>query len=185
MEKIVILTIQRRMHLAEETKQSLLDVGVNENQIEIIIGYNKLDYPEMKKPYHLVAKAFINKVLSFAIDNDTSIYYTECGVLFKSNPFDIPIVTNEINWLGYISKMKDYIIGAKLIYLPLTILKDMNNNPPKLAHMDRFIRQYALKNHKLVVSDKSYTFLQDYESDWGTESQLKKKKALKKKYLRS
>ena len=181
--KIVILTIERRIHLAEVTKQSLIAEGVNENQIEIIIGYDKLDYPDMKRPYHLLTMAFIDKVLPFAIDNDTSIYYTECGVLFKCNPFNISIDNEIVNWLGYISKMKDYTIGSKLIYLPLSIITDMNNNPPRLAHMDRFIRQYALKNNKLVVSDKSHIFLQDYESDWGTEIQLKRKKALKKKYL--
>jgi len=169
MEKIVILTIERRMHLAKVTKQSLLDVGVNENQIEIVKGYDKLDYPNIKRLYRLVTKGFIEKVLQYALDNGTSIYYIECGTLFNVNPFDIELKENTINWLGYIRNTKDYITGAKLIYIPLNICKDLVSSPPPMAHVDRYIRNYGIKNNCLVVANKSYTFLQDYESDWGTK----------------
>ena len=180
---IVILTIKRRLHLAEATKQSLLDNGVNENQIEIIIGYDKLDYPDMKRPYHLVGKALMEIVIPYAIDNNTSIFYTECGTLFNENPFDLLVNKDKINWLGYIKKLKDYIIGAKLIYLPLPIMKHIIDKPPpliRLGHIDRMIRNYALKYNCLEVADKTHISLMDYPSDWGTAEQLKRKKVLKK-----
>ena len=167
--KIVILTIERRLHLAKATKQSLLDVGVKENQIEIIIGYDKLDYPDMEKQYHLVTKAFIEKVLQYALDNETSIYYTQCGTLFNVNPFEIELQEDKINWLGYLRNRKDYIVGTKLVYLPINICKDMLNTPPPMARDDRYIRNYGIKNNCLVVADKSYIHLQDYPSDWGTK----------------
>ena len=168
--KIVILTIERRMHLAEVTKQSLLDNGVLEEQIEIIKGYDKENYPDMKRPYLLVLMAFYKWVLKYAIDNDTSIFYTQCGTLFKENPLEIPIVKDKINWLGYIKNMKHYIVGAKLIYIPLSIIKDLNSleKKPK-ARIDRVIRNYGLKHDCLVVADKSHTTLQEYESAWGTK----------------
>jgi hypothetical protein len=167
--KIVILTIERRLHLAKATKQSLLDVGVKENQIEIIIGYDKLDYPNLKRLYHLLTKAFIEKVLQYALDNETSIYHTECGTLFNVNPFDIELEEDKINWLGYLRNRKDYIVGSKLVYVPINICKDILNTSPPMAHLDRYIRNYGIKNDCLVVANKSYTYLQDYVSDWGTK----------------
>ena len=169
--KIVILTIERRLHLAKATKQSLLDVGVKENQIEIVIGYDKLDYPDIvkNKLNHLVTKAFIEKVLQYALDNETSVFYIQCGTLFNVNPFDIELEEYKINWLGYLRNRKDYIVGSKLVYLPLNICKDMLNTPPPMAKVDRYIRNYGIKNDCLVVADKSYTYLQDYPSDWGTK----------------
>lgn len=166
---IVILTIRRRMKLALATKQSLLDVEVDEDQIHIIEGYDKLDYPGMLNPHHLVTKAFMDLVLPYAIFKHTSIFYTECGTLFNKNPFKISIEEDRINWLGYIRNMKWYIVGAKLIYIPLSIIKDIKNKPPRMAHIDRMIRNYGRKNDCLIVADKSYTNLQDYESDWGTK----------------
>ena len=93
---IIILTIERRMHLAEATKQSLLDNGVLEEDIVIMYGYDKDNYPEMKKPYHLLTKAFLERVLPFAIENNSSILYTECGTLFKSNPLELLIIKDKI-----------------------------------------------------------------------------------------
>ena len=170
MTKIVILTIERRMNLAQATKQSLLDVGVLEEQIEIIKGYDKDNYPDMKRPYLLVVMAFFNWVLPYAIDNNTSIFYTECGTLFNENPFELLIIKDKINWLGYLRNMKHYIVGAKLIYFPLSIIKEMNSLEKKpRAHIDRAIRNYGLKHDCLIVADKSHTTLQDYESAWGTK----------------
>ena len=166
---IIILTIERRMGLAIKTKQSLLDNGVLEEDIVIMYGYDKENYPEMKRPYHLVAKAFLERVLPFAIENNSSILYTECGTLFKSNPLELLIVKDKINWLGYIRNTKHYITGAKLIYFPLNIIKDIVAKDLRLAHIDRMIRNYGLKNDCLEVSDKSQTTLIDYPSDWGTK----------------
>ena len=180
---IIILTIERRMYLAEATKQSLLDNGVLEEDIVIMYGYDKENYPSdivVKRPYHLVGKAFLERVLPFAIENNSSILYTECGTLFKSNPLELLIVKDKINWLGYIRNTKHYIIGAKLIYFPLNIIKDIVAKPLRLAHVDRMIRNYGLKNDCLEVADKSHITQMDYPSDWGTENQLKKKKILKK-----
>lgn len=182
---IVILTIKRRMHLALETKQSLLDVGVNEDQIHIIEGYDKEDYKGMLNPHHLLTKAFMNFILPYAIFKPSSIYYTECGTLFDENPFDISIDEDRINWLGYIRNMKSYIIGTKLIYLPLPIIKDMIEAKPRMAHLDRMIRNYGKKNDCLVVANKTHIYQMDYESDWGTVEQLKRKKVLKNKIKKS
>ena len=166
---IVILTIKRRMHLANATKQSLLDLEVDEDQIHIIEGYDKEDYQGMIHPHHLVTKAFMDLVLPYAIFKHTPIFYTECGVLFNENPFKISVEENRINWLGYIRNLKWYIVGAKLIYLPLSIMKDIKNKPPPMSHIDRMIRNYGRNNDCLIVVDKSYTYLQSYESDWGTK----------------
>lgn len=182
---IVILTIRRRMHLALATKQSLLDNGVDEEQIHIIEGYDKNDYNEMKRSYHLVTKAFMDFILPYAIEENSSIFYTEDGVLFDENPFKIILEEDRINWLGYIRNMKWYIIGVKLLYLPLPIIKDMLKVRPRLAHLDRMIRNYAIKNDCLVVAEKSHIYQMDYPSDWGTEEQLKRKKILKNKILKS
>lgn len=182
---IVILTIKRRMHLALATKQSLLDVGVLEDQIHIIEGYDKLDYLGMLNPHHLVCKAFMDMILPYAIFKHTSIFYTECGTLFDENPFDISIDEDSINWLGYIRNMKSYIIGVKLVYFPLSIIKDIKNKPPRMAHLDRMIRNYGKKNDCLVVANETHIYQMDYESDWGTLEQLKRKKVLKNKIKKS
>jgi len=182
---IVILTIRRRMHLALATKQSLLDNGVKEDQIHIIEGYDKEDYNGMKRSYQLVAKAFMDFILPYAVEENSSIFYTEDGVLFKSNPFEISQEEDRINWLGYIRNNKWYIIGAKLIYLPLPIIKDMLKVRPPLAHIDRLIRNYGIKNDCLVVADESHIYQMNYPSEWGTEEQLKRKKRLKKQIIKS
>jgi len=182
---IVILTIKRRMHLALATKQSLLDVGVQEEQIHIIEGYDKEDYKGMLRPHLLLSNAFMEFILPYAVENNTSIFYTECGTLFNCNPFDISIEEDRINWLGYIRNMKWYIIGTKLIYLPLTIIKDMVTNPPPMAHLDRMIRNYGRKNDCLVVADETHISQMNYASDWGTVEQLKRKENLKNKIKKS
>ena len=182
---IVILTIKRRMHLALATKQNLLEHGVLEDQIQILEGYDKEDYKGMLRPHLLVSKAFMNIVLPFAVENNTSIFYTECGTLFNCNPFDISIDEDHINWLGYIRNMKCYIIGVKLVYLPLSIIEDMIEVKPPLAHLDRMIRNYGKKNDCLSVANESHIYQMDYPSDWGTKEQLKRKKVLKNKILKS
>jgi len=182
---IVILTIRRRIHLANATKQSLLDVGVLEDQIKIIEGFDKQDYKGMLRPHLLLSKAFMEFILPYAVENNTSIFYTECGTLFDENPFDISIEEDRINWLGYIRNMKWYIIGSKLVYLPLKSMKDMLRNPPPMAHLDRMIRNYGRKNDCLVVADQTHIYQMDYPSDWGTIDQLKRKKILKNKIKKS
>ena len=123
----------------------------------------------MKRQNHLLTKGFIEKVLQYALDNETSIYYTECGTLFDVNPFEIEVQEDKINWLGYLRNRKDYIVGSKFIYLPINICKDILSSLPPMAILDRYIRNYGLKNNCLVVADKSYIHLQDYPSDWGTK----------------
>ncbi len=182
---IVILTIRRRMHLAKATKQSLLDVGVLEEQIHIVEGYDKEDYKGMLRPHLLVSKAFMDIILPYAVENNTSIFYTECGTLFDENPFDISIEEDRINWVGYIRNMKWYIVGVKLVYLPLPIIKDMLRVPPPRAHLDRMIRNYGRKNDCLVVADETHIYQMHYPSDWGTIEQIKRKKILKNKILKS
>lgn len=182
---IVILTIKRRMHLALATKQSLLEHGVDEDQIKIVEGYDKEDYKGMLRPHLLVSKAFMDIVIPCAVENNTSIFYTECGTLFNCNPFDISIDEDHINWLGYIRKMKLYIIGVKLVYLPLSIIEDMIEVKPPLAHLDRMIRNYGIKNDCLSIANESHIYQMDYPGDWGTKEQLKRKKVLKSKILKS
>ena len=39
----------------------------------------------------------------------------------------------------------------------------------KYGHIDRVIRNYGEERDILFILERSITFLQDYESDWGTK----------------
>ena len=176
---IVILTIRRRMHLALATKQSLLDNGVDEDQIHIIEGYDKEDYKGMLRPHHLLTKGFMELVLPYAIFKHTSIFYTECGTLFNGNPFKIRVEEDRINWLGYIRNMKWYIVGTKLIYLPLSIMKDIKNRGVNVLFTT--LDCYITEKMKKVVNNYSSCSIEGRY----TGNVIKKRhvKGLKSKYL--
>ena len=176
----VILTIPRRIKLAELTKESLISVGVDEKDIEIIFGYDKLDFPDMNKPYLLVTSGFFNFILTRIIFEKKACYYVECGTMFKENPFNIDIDKTKINWLGYLFSNKSYICGVKCVYIPVAVAEDMMKNKPKrLAHLDRFLRNYGLKKNCLLVAKSSIIGQFDYESSWGTPTQIERKKKIK------
>jgi hypothetical protein len=176
----VILTIPRRIKLAELTKESLISVGVDEKDIEIIFGYDKLDFPDMDRPYLLVTSAFFNFILTKIIFEKKALYYVECGTMFKENPLNIDIDKTKINWLGYLFSKKSYICGVKCVYLPIETAEDMMKNKPKrLAHLDRYIRNYGIKKNKLIVLNSSIIGQFQYDSDWGTAIQIDRKKKIK------
>ena len=169
---IIILTIKRRMYLALKTKKSLIDVGVPRENIYIIEGYDRLDYPDMKRPHLLLIEAFFDKWLPVALDLNEHCYYVECGTLFKENPYNIEKQFNKINWLGYIRHNKSYTTGTKCLYIPRQIIQLLYYEPPekkKYGHIDRVIRNYGEERDILFILERSITFLQDYESDWGTK----------------
>jgi len=167
-QMIVILSIERRKDLALKTFESLLDCGVPKEKIKIIYGYDKLNYPEIK-PFHLVPKALFELIIPQTIGD---IFYVECGTKFKENPLNIEIDKQKINWLGYVRILKNYIVGAKCIYLPRIILEDLKNIK-KYTHIDKMIMNYGIKNNNLLVSENSIVNFYKYESDFNTKKNKK------------
>ena len=173
---IIIHSILRRKDLAELTKQSLIENGVEENEIKIMFGDDRLDNPLMKRPHLLVSKFFYNEILSYCYKEKEDCIYIQDGTLFSSNPLSIKFDETKINWLGYLRMDSDYIVGAKFIYIPYNIVKDMILNFPQsknFGRIDRMIRDYGLKNDRLTKEPRLNITLAEYKSDWGNSHKIK------------
>lgn len=173
---IIIHSILRRKHLAELTKKSLIDNGVEESKIKIMFGEDQLDYPLMKRPHLLVSKFFYNKILDYCYKENHDCIYIQDGCIFKNNPLNIDFNNKKINWLGYLRLQKDYIVGAKFIFIPFHIVKDMTLNYPQnknFGRIDRMIRNYGLKNNNLITEPRINIDLTEYNSEWGTSHKIR------------
>lgn len=183
---IIILTIYRRMHLALATKKSLMEHGVKSEEIMIIEGFDKLDFPDMNMPHRLLTRAFFERWLPLALQLHGHCYYVEDGTLFNENPLLINKQYNKINWLGYIFNQKHYTCGTKCIYFPREIIKLMSFEPPdkkRWGHLDRVIRKYGEEKDILYVLPSPIISQMNYKSDWGTKHQLLEKERKKKKMM--
>jgi len=173
---IIIHSILRRKHLAELTKKSLMDNGVEESKIKIMFGDDRLDHPLMKRPHLLVSKFFYNEILPYCYKENEDCIYIQDGCIFSSNPLNINFNELKINWLGYLRMHGDYIVGAKFIYIPYNIVKHMILNFPankNFGRIDRMIRDYGIKHDKLTKEPRLSIELTEYVSDWGNSHKIK------------
>ena len=180
----VILTIESRIELANETKQSLVDVGVNPEDIVFMFGYDKKDYPNMKKPYTLISRYFIDSILPAVEKVGEDMFYVEDGTLFSCNPLDYIVDRRKIVWMGYIFRHVNYICGSKCIYIPLDVVsKLIAKQIKRFSHIDRLIRNFGILNNNMLVLDQSIIYQAEYESSWGTTCQKDRKAMFKNKLL--
>tara|TARA_S200002703_G_scaffold67100_1_gene58287 strand:- start:10750 stop:11454 length:705 start_codon:yes stop_codon:yes gene_type:complete len=168
-EKYYIITTPSRKMLAQLTRYSLHNVGlVPENQIYFIKGYNyETDFPELKKRYALLIRAFKDKFLPKAIkdaEKGLGSWWVEDGTRFTGHPKVVD--KTKINWLGYIKRMSHYIVGSKCLYFPASVIKELyaQRDSIKDQHIDRFIKNWGERNNKLYVAPTSITYLQTYSS---------------------
>ncbi len=180
----VILTIESRIELAKETRQSLINVGVNPEDIVFMFGYDQKDYPNMNKPYTLLSRYFIDSILPTVEKVKEDMFYVEDGTLFSCNPIDYIVDRRKIVWMGYIFRHVNYICGAKCIYIPLDIVsKLIAKQIKRFSHIDRLIRNFGILNDNMLILDQTIIYQAEYESAWGTTSQKERKAKFKKKLL--
>jgi len=180
----VILTIESRIELAKETRQSLINVGVNPEDIVFMFGYDQKDYPNMNKPYTLLSRYFIDSILPAVEKVKEDMFYVEDGTLFSCNPIDYIVDRRKIVWMGYIFRHVNYICGAKCIYIPLDIVsKLIAKQIKRFSHIDRLIRNFGILNDNMLILDQTIIYQAEYESAWGTTSQKERKAKFKKKLL--
>ena len=126
-ENFYILTLPKRKMLGALTKYSLENTAnIKSENIKYIQGFTPEDLPLLKKKHALPLRAFLNKFLPLALsDAEKGIgsWWVEDGSRFVTRP-KVEQRT-KINWAGYINRMKHYIVGAKCIYFPPRIIKDL------------------------------------------------------------
>jgi hypothetical protein len=167
--KFYIITTPKRKMLSALTRYSLHNVGlIPEKNIVYIKGYDyDTDFPDLKKRYALLIRAFKNKFLPEAFkdaEKGRGSWWVEDGTRFTGHPAVVD--KNKINWMGYIKRMSHYIVGSKCVYFPARIIKNLYAMRDKIKdqHIDRFFKNYGEKNNELYVAPVSITFLQDYSS---------------------
>ena len=176
-----IMTAPNRDLQYKNTLKSLEVAGIEKKRIKKIMGFDYALFPDMKKKYALLLKAFTDKFLPEALkfaNKGIGSYWIEDGSKLQEKPKLID--KSKINWLGYINHMKHYTVGSKFIYFPPAIIKDLYNKKDtiKPQHIDRFIKNYGEKNNKLVVAPKSFVYQTIYErATPATKAQLKGKEA--------
>ena len=174
--KVVILTVPSRYDLAAVTYQSCLDVGIPEEMIHIIDGYEKEHFKERLNK--IVIKSFIDKIVLQHPNED--LLYIEDGVILQENPLSIITPSEYIEWLGYIRRQKNYIVGCKVIYFPKEHIEKIIDRK-RFPHMDRAVYEYGIKNECLYIHPHTIVKFQDYESSIpGTGYQLHWKNKLKR-----
>jgi len=175
--KFYIITKVKRKMLANLTRYSLHNVGlIPEKNIKFLKGYDyDTDFPELKKRYALIIRAFKDKFLPIALEDakkGIGAWWVEDGTRFTGHPRVVD--KTKINWLGYIKRMSHYIVGSKCVYFPASIIKELYaiRDTIKDQHIDRFIKNWGEKNNKLYVAPVSITFLMEYKSSTpATEAQ--------------
>jgi len=176
----LIATINERKIECARTYDRLIELGVSPDNIIIDFGFKPSDCPNLKRDYHTVLYRFIDFRVPKMIDYDDDFVYLEDNVYPLKRVEDIDIDKQKINWLGYIFNHKSYIGGFKYIYFPKEVLKEIPTKvqPLRMQHIDRWIRNYAIKNNILKI-DQNYIKLYRSESCWGTPEQKKRKEVLK------
>ena len=182
--KYIIFTMKNRSIEYNRTYNRLLELGIKQEDIIIDFGFTHEEVPELKKNFHLLIHKFLTVTVPNMIDLNEDLVYLEDNVYPIKKLDDIDIDKNKINWLGYIFNNKTYICGNKYVYFPLEIMKDIHNlhikSKIRYQHFDRFIRNYGMKNDKLVIG-KNHIFLFQSLSCWGSDEQKKRKQKLKEK----
>ena len=174
--KVVILTVPNRYHLAAVTYQSCLDVGIPEEMIHVVDGYEKEHFKE--KLNKIVIKSFIDKIVLKHPNED--LLYIEDGTILQENPLSIITPSEYIEWLGYIRKQKNYMVGCKVVYFPKEHIKKIIDRK-RFPHMDRAIYEYSIKNECLYVHPHTIVKFQEYDTSIpGTGYQLHWKNKLKR-----
>ena len=174
--KVVILTVPSRYDLAAVTYQSCLDVCIPEDMIHVIDGYEKEHFK--LKLNKLVIKSFIDKIVLQHPNED--LLYIEDGTILQENPLNIITPSEYIEWLGYIRRQKNYIVGCKVVYFPKEHIKKIIDRK-RFPHMDRAIYEYGIKNECLYIHPHTIVKFQDYETSIpGTGYQYKWKEKLKR-----
>ena len=156
MDKYFINTFKRNLHQAERLKQNLLEYGIKEENIFIIEGYDLLENPHIKRS-KLCFRNFFDFMLPKMIETNSNCYYLEDHTIICDNPENYE-KNNLIVWLGFMKKLKDYIVGAHLVFLHKDLIKTLEENKETFnpSHIDSFFMKYGLKNNILQI-DKSIT----------------------------
>lgn len=174
--KVVILTVPSRYDLAAVTYQSCLDVGIPEEMICVIDGYEKEHFKH--KVNSICIRAFIDKIVPQYPNED--ILYIEDGTILQENPLNIITPSEYIEWLGYIRRQKCYIVGCKVIYFPKEHIKKIIDRK-RFPYFDRAVYEYGKKNECLYIHPHTIVKFQEYETSHpGTGYQFKWKQKLKR-----
>jgi len=158
-----INSYKRNEKQAIRLKDNLVKMGVNRTNIKIIYGYD-LTKPEIWKKKHpkltkqkLVFHNFFDFILPEMLKSGKNAYYLEDHTVVYDNPDKYP-KDNKLVWLGFMKRLKDYIVGAHLVYLDKDLIKELDRDKAKYrpAYIDRFFKNLAEKKGYLQI-DKSIT----------------------------
>ena len=138
---------------ATKVQENLIELGIDKKDITIIDGYNIVDIGMI--PSKVCFHNFFDKILPFVKED---VYYLEDDVKIYENPEYFPKY-HMIHWLGFSKILKDYIVGAHLVYLSKEMVDELKKNQSKYIpqHLDRFFRtiglQYGMEIQKSITKE--------------------------------
>tara|TARA_Y100001937_G_scaffold119456_1_gene175223 strand:+ start:254 stop:775 length:522 start_codon:yes stop_codon:yes gene_type:complete len=163
--KYIVRTFKKRLDEAEMTKQSLIKLGVPEEDIDIIETYDWETNQHFQKT-NICGKGFIDQLIPLL--NEDTIYIEDTVEILKL-PTEELYQDKLIVFLGFYKHRKDYIVGSKVVYINKKIISMWKDKPPRLAKMDRFFRREGLKYNSLGVNTKNDLFkVRPYKSFFDT-----------------
>jgi len=164
--KYIIHTFIKRLDEAEKTKQSLIKLGVPEEDIDIIETYDWETNQHLDKR-NIAGRGFVDIILPTL--NDDTIYLQDTIEIIKL-PTEELYQKKDIVFLGFYNNRKDFIVGAKIIFISKKIISIWKDKPPRLAIIDRFFRREGLKYNSLGVNTKNDLFkVRPYKSFFNTK----------------
>tara|TARA_R110000744_G_scaffold359430_1_gene466745 strand:+ start:189 stop:764 length:576 start_codon:yes stop_codon:yes gene_type:complete len=158
-----INTFKRNLHQAERLKLNLINYGIKEEHIFLVLGYDLKENKNISKS-KLCFHNFFDFILPKMFTTNSNCYYLEDHTEIYDNPEKYK-KDNKLVWLGFMKKMSHYIVGAHLVFLHKDLIKLLHGNKENYrpCYIDRFFRNIGLKYNFLQI-DKSITKIVPHHS---------------------
>lgn len=158
----LIMTYWKDLPKANKVKINLIQLGIEEESIFIVEGY---DHKKINKDVRIaIYKGFMEKVIPLVLEKKKNFYYVESNSIIYENPRYFPKY-EPIHWLGFLKKMKHFIVGAHLVYFDYNSFMEkiyLNIEKSIPQHIDGLIRKWGLKYGMEI--DKSITQIMPHYS---------------------
>ena len=134
---------------ATKVQENLIELGIDKKDITIVNGY------DIKENGMLMSKVCFHNFFDKILPNvKEDMYYLEDNTIIYENPEYFPKY-KMVHWLGFINILKDYIVGAHLVYLSKEMIEEIRHGTYTPTHIDRFFRklgkEYGMEIKKSIT----------------------------------
>tara|TARA_R100001369_G_scaffold81502_2_gene112520 strand:+ start:6959 stop:7507 length:549 start_codon:yes stop_codon:yes gene_type:complete len=157
-----INSFERNYNHGLRLKQNLIDLGIEPNNIIIILGYDLKNNPQFKKNT-ICFYNFKDFILPKMLESGRNCYYLEDHTIIYDNPEKYD-KNNKMVWLGFMKRLKDYIVGAHLVYFDKDLIKEMNDEIDlyRPCYIDRLFRNIGEKKGYLQIENSITKIVEHY-----------------------